>query len=59
MAWYDEISDDFKTVSSSIPNELVDDMDRFKGTLTRSRLIRNLVESWVEEQKSIREESAA
>jgi metal-responsive CopG/Arc/MetJ family transcriptional regulator len=57
--WSDELEDQFKTVSASIPANLVPKLDKMRGTKTRSRYIRELIEQEVKNWLDIGDESAA
>lgn len=48
MAWYDDLSEDFQTISTALPKPLVPQMDMRKGPLSRSMYIRRLIEADIE-----------
>lgn len=53
--WWETVSDEFQTVSSSIPKELVPLLDAKRGTKTRSKYIRELIESAVSDRHDMAE----
>lgn len=57
--WFESKDEDFYTVSSSIPKELVPLLDSIRGTKTRSRFIRELIEREIEERETQGANSAA
>lgn len=57
--WYEFAREEFRTLSTSVPKDLVPEIHKARGSLSTSKYIRRLIEADIESKDNEPEPSAA